>query len=91
MTSLRPTPYPGIGIPHRKSATHSFSRRDGMRGAAAVFVAATIFAGPFRSFAGEGVPLAIKGYDPVAYFTDGKPTLGLPALTLSGIDPPVLI
>lgn len=23
------------------------------------------------------VPLAIKGYDPVAYFTDGKPVLGL--------------
>jgi len=50
-----------------------------MRGAAAVFVAATIFAGPFRSFAGEGVPLAIKGYDPVDYITDEKPTLGLPA------------
>jgi len=28
-------------------------------------------------FAAE-VPLAIKGYDPVAYFTEGKPTLGLP-------------
>jgi hypothetical protein len=25
-------------------------------------------------------PLAIKGYDPVAYFTVGKPTPGLPAL-----------
>ena len=24
------------------------------------------------------VPLAIQGYDPVAYFTDGKPTHGLP-------------
>jgi hypothetical protein len=26
------------------------------------------------------VPLAIKGYDPVGYFTDGKPTPGLPAV-----------
>jgi len=24
------------------------------------------------------IPLAIGGYDPVAYFTDGKPTHGLP-------------
>src|SRR6476469_8645480 len=28
--------------------------------------------------AAADVPLAIKGYDPVAYFTDGKPTHGLP-------------
>ena len=26
------------------------------------------------------MPLAIKGYDPVAYFTDGKPTHGLPEI-----------
>ena len=26
----------------------------------------------------QDVPLAIKGYDPVAYFTDGRPTPGLP-------------
>ncbi|HEU4662063.1 MAG TPA: YHS domain-containing (seleno)protein [Pseudolabrys sp.] len=32
---------------------------------------------PSTSFAAD-VPLAIKGYDPVAYFTDGKPTPGLP-------------
>jgi len=30
-----------------------------------------------RSMAAEGVPLAIKGYDPIAYFTDGKPVGGL--------------
>jgi len=30
------------------------------------------------SAAGEKAPLAIKGYDPVAYFTVGKPVLGLP-------------
>jgi hypothetical protein len=26
----------------------------------------------------QEVPLAIKGYDPVAYFTDGKPVRGMP-------------
>jgi hypothetical protein len=30
------------------------------------------------AIAGDEVPLAIKGYDPVAYFTVGKPTRGLP-------------
>jgi hypothetical protein len=30
------------------------------------------------SVAAEDVPLAIKGYDPVAYFTEGKPTHGSP-------------
>jgi hypothetical protein len=30
------------------------------------------------SLAAETAPLAIKGYDPVAYFTAGKPTRGLP-------------
>jgi len=44
-----------------------------------VLGAAIAFAAPFRSVAGEEVPLAIKGYDPVAYFTDGKPTPGVPA------------
>jgi hypothetical protein len=32
------------------------------------------------SVAGEKVPLAIKGYDPVAYFTIGTPTRGLPEI-----------
>jgi hypothetical protein len=30
-----------------------------------------------RSIAADEAPLAIKGYDPVAYFTLGKPTRGL--------------
>jgi hypothetical protein len=30
--------------------------------------------------AADPIPLAIKGYDPVAYFTLGKPTPGLPAI-----------
>jgi hypothetical protein len=29
------------------------------------------------SVVAQEVPLAIKGYDPVAYFTDGKPVRGL--------------
>jgi len=32
------------------------------------------------SFAGGKAPLAIKGYDPVAYFTLGKATRGLPEI-----------
>ena len=32
------------------------------------------------SGATETMPLAIKGYDPVAYFTVGKPTRGLPEI-----------
>jgi hypothetical protein len=31
-------------------------------------------------FAAETLPLAIKGYDPVAYFTVGKPTRGRPEI-----------
>jgi hypothetical protein len=30
------------------------------------------------SLAAETAPLAIRGYDPVAYFTVGRPTPGLP-------------
>jgi hypothetical protein len=56
---------------------HSLSRRSATRGL--VFLAAgSLLATPARSFAAEKVPLAIKGYDPIAYFTVGKPTRGLP-------------
>ena len=42
-------------------------------------LAATLSVGEAASaFAAEESPLAIKGYDPVAYFTIGKPTRGLP-------------
>jgi hypothetical protein len=78
MTFPRSTPNSGIGIPHKRPAAHRFSRRDAIRGGAAVLIAATRFAVPHRSFAGEGTPLAIKGYDTVSYFTDGKPTPGVP-------------
>jgi hypothetical protein len=42
--------------------------------------AAVSFTAMPPSLASEKVPLAIKGYDPVAYFTVGKPTPGLPEL-----------
>lgn len=41
-------------------------------------LAATLSLDGASAFAAEGSPLAINGYDPVAYFTVGKPTLGLP-------------
>ena len=41
-------------------------------------LAATAFAAGTPSVMAADVPLAIKGYDPVAYFTLGKPTKGTP-------------
>jgi len=43
-------------------------------------VPAVLFATSMPSFATEAAPLAIKGYDPVAYFTIGSPTRGLPEI-----------
>jgi hypothetical protein len=43
-----------------------------------LLVAAGPFAAMPASLASEKVPLAIKGYDPVAYFTIGKAVLGKP-------------
>jgi len=48
------------------------SRRNAVR---LVFLAAATPLTTSMSFAAE-MPLAIKGYDPVAYFTDGKPMAG---------------
>ena len=70
--------YLGIGFLNGTPALHNLSRRDAIRGAA-FLAAAGALARPLPSFAGEGLPLAIKGYDPVAYFTDGKPTPGITA------------
>ncbi len=42
--------------------------------------AAYPLANSLPSVAAESIPLAIKGYDPVAYFTDRKPTHGLPEI-----------
>ena len=57
---------------------NTFSRRSALR--LIVFVAASPFAVPMPSLASDKVPLAIKGYDPVAYFTVGKATPGLPEM-----------
>ena len=52
------------------------SRRDAV--GLAALVAIYSFGIPLRSAVAQGVPLAIRGYDPVAYFTDGRPVRGLP-------------
>lgn len=45
-----------------------------------VLVALLSSVSSIRSVAAEPVPLAINGYDPVAYFTDSKPMRGLPEI-----------
>ena len=37
----------------------------------------------------QDVPLAIKGYDPVAYFTDGRPTPGRPDIEYQWDEHPI--
>lgn len=52
----------------------SYSRRKAVCHLA-ILAAAMVFL-PSRSIAADPFPVAIKGYDPVAYFTLGKPTHG---------------
>jgi hypothetical protein len=54
----------------------TLSRRMVMR--LGLLAAASPLVPPASSLAAETAPLAIKGYDPVAYFTAGQPTRGLP-------------
>jgi hypothetical protein len=54
---------------------HPLSRRTAIR--LGFLTALSPLAG---AMAGEPVPLAIKGYDPVSYFTAGGPAHGLPEL-----------
>ena len=56
----------------------NLSRRDAIR--LVVVIAAALFATSVPSVATERMPLAIDGYDPVAYFTIGSPTRGLPEI-----------
>lgn len=56
----------------------SLSRQNAIR--LVLLVAVCLFATLLPSVAAERVPLAIKGYDPVAYFTIGKPVPGLPEI-----------
>lgn len=51
------------------------SRRCAIRGI--TIVAAATFASSARQTFAESPPLAIDGYDPVAYFTEGRPMPGL--------------
>jgi len=57
---------------------HNLSRRNAVR--LVLLVAASLFANSIPTVAAESVPLAIKGYDPVAYFTVGSPVRGLPKI-----------
>jgi len=54
----------------------SMSRRDAAR--LAILALAVSLAGIVPAAAQATPPLAIRGYDPVAYFTLGKPTMGRP-------------
>jgi hypothetical protein len=45
-----------------------------------LLAAAASITAALPALAAENIPLAIKGYDPVAYFADGKPVLGRPDL-----------
>src|SRR5712672_1972703 len=56
----------------------SLSRRAAL--GLAILAAAVPLAASMRSAVAQDVPLAIKGYDPVAYFTDGKPVPGRPEI-----------
>jgi hypothetical protein len=64
--------YTTAGAPIMKTA---LSRRAAVQ---LVALAATAFVMGTSAAIAEDVPLAIKGYDPVAYFTLGKPTKGVP-------------
>ena len=55
----------------------NISRRSGIRGLVLLAAGATL-ATALPAIAAENFPLAIKGYDTVAYFTDGRPVEGLP-------------
>ena len=46
--------------------------------ASLIALVATSQVGTWKSSGAEETPLALKGYDPVAYFTDGKPIEGSP-------------
>ena len=57
---------------------HKLSRRNAIQ--VVPFAVTTLFATCSGSSAAEGASLAIKGYDPVAYFTLGRPVRGLPEI-----------
>ena len=56
---------------------HRPSRRSAIRSLVFLSAGCLSSTAPW-SIAADAVPLAIKGYDPIAYFAFGKPTRGLP-------------
>ena len=66
----------GMEQPARPPEANQFSRQAALFGLLFIATAATV--ANAASPAAAEAPLAIKGYDPVAYFTDGKPTSGRP-------------
>jgi len=59
-----------------------FGAMTSLRTFAIVIAACSAIAAGAPALAGDKSPVAIKGYDPVAYFTAGKPTKGNPAIQL---------
>ncbi len=57
---------------------HDLSRRNTIR--LVLLVAASPLVASIPSIALEKAPLALQGYDPVAYFTDLKPVRGMPEI-----------
>ena len=68
---------PIVDQPCMERQMNSLSRRKAIH-SIAILAASWTFASAFHSAAAEAIPLAIKGYDPVAYFTVGKAVPGLP-------------
>jgi hypothetical protein len=67
------------GHSHAEFTMANTSRRDVLHGLA-VWGGGFALTAASRSDAAAEVPLAIQGYDVVAYFTDGKPVQGLPEI-----------
>ena len=62
---------------------HTLFRPDAIR--LILLVAPALFAISMHAAAAESVPLAIKGYDPVAYFTTGEPAAGCRTSNMNGM------
>jgi hypothetical protein len=73
MAIREPVFVPGKTLPQAPRAPAALSRRRLLP-----CVAAAVCAIPYRARA-QAVPIAIRGYDTVAYFTLARPTQGLPA------------
>jgi hypothetical protein len=68
----------GSGQVAEEIAMHALSRRGAL--CLAALIAASSLVAPIPSSASDKLPLAIKGYDPVAYFVLGEATRGLPEI-----------